>query len=61
MNSSTEFRYVYDCESMEKVLQHRTIHFDAEGYEVASPWETVPTVLGMIDRNGVVRVNGDKK
>lgn len=57
----TEYRYVYDCESMEKVLQHRTVHFDGEGYEVSTPWETVPTVLGIIRNNEVVSVNGNKK
>ena len=45
-----EFRFVFDCESMEKALQYRTV-LDPWN---ATNWKTVPTVLGVIDDDGKV-------
>lgn len=52
-----EFRFVFDCETMEKVLQFRKV----VNKDTATNWKTVPTVLGVISGDGEVVVNGDEK
>jgi hypothetical protein len=52
-----EFRFVFDCESMEKALQYRTV-IDPWN---ATNWKTVPTVLGVINDDGEVIVNGNEE
>jgi hypothetical protein len=52
-----EFRFVWDCESMEKVLQYRNVVTE----NTATKWQTVPTVLGAIYDDGEVVVNGDQE
>lgn len=58
-----QFRFVYDCETMEKVLQWRYVdyHYTASGTQTSTPWETIPTVLGTIKNGEVEAVYGDKK
>ena len=53
-----EFRFVWDCETMEKVLQYRGT---TEHPDISTVWQTVPVVLGVIQSDGKVIVNGDKK
>ena len=52
-----EFRFVFDCETMEKVLQYRKV----VNKKTATKWLTIPTVLGVISGDGEVVVNGDEK
>lgn len=40
----TELRFVYDCETMEKVLQYREV---IDG-RVVSQWKDVPVVFSLI-------------
>ena len=53
-----EFRFVFDCESMEKVLQYRST---TENPNISTVWQTVPTVLGAIYDDGEVVVNGNEE
>ena len=50
-----ELRYVYDCESMRKVLQFREKISD----NIFTNWKTVPTVMGTVDGNEAI-ANSDQ-
>lgn len=53
--SNIEFRFVHDCETLEKVLQYRFI----ADQNLTTEWKTVPTVLGVV-KDGVVVVPTQK-
>ena len=52
-----QFRFVFDCESMERALQYREVVDE----NLTTKWKTVPTVLGVISDDGEVVVNGDEE
>lgn len=52
-----EFRFILDCETMEKALQYREVVSE----NVRTSWLTVPTIMGIISDDGRIATYDSEK